>query len=232
MRSYGFLLVDLKPGTTESSRLRTDVLQTGSGVDNSEAIKETKDDDSFDTESTTSAIENDREDLIACRDCGLVFVHLQGLEDNQKSIQLPMSGEALEELLRENSVDVCCADDLPAYSTCALNANSNISKLNGTEEGTFECVHRSGEFYVIGFFDGSNWLYRCIQDTFHGTNKDAIFYLSNDWAPYAKLPTICDVCIVKVPDVKCTIPAICPVTRPGQIQCKACDYEGDGLCCS
>ncbi|CAC5390500.1 unnamed protein product [Mytilus coruscus] len=117
-RPYGFLLVDLKPRTTESSRLRTDVLHVGSGVDNSEAVEEMKDDDSFDTESTTSDIENDREDLIACRDCGLVFAHLQGLEDHgcrKKSIQLPMSGEALEGLLRENSVDVCCADDLPAY---------------------------------------------------------------------------------------------------------------------
>ncbi|CAC5379718.1 unnamed protein product [Mytilus coruscus] len=55
-RPYGFLLVDLTSGTTESSRLRTDVLQTGSGVDNSEAVEEMKDDDSFDTESTTSDI--------------------------------------------------------------------------------------------------------------------------------------------------------------------------------
>ncbi|CAC5399650.1 unnamed protein product [Mytilus coruscus] len=96
---YGFLFVDPKPGTSESSRLRTDVLQTGSGVDNPEAVEEMKDDDSFDTESTTSDIENDREGLIIFRDCGLVFAHLQGLEDHQcrkKSIQLPMSGEALE----------------------------------------------------------------------------------------------------------------------------------------
>ncbi|CAC5361505.1 unnamed protein product [Mytilus coruscus] len=38
-RPYGFLLVDLKPGTTESSRLRTDVLQTGNEVVISEEMK-------------------------------------------------------------------------------------------------------------------------------------------------------------------------------------------------
>lgn len=84
-------------------------MQTGSGVTNPEAVEEMKDDDIFDTESTTSDIDNDREDLIGCRDCGIVFAHLQGLEDHEcrkKSIQLPISGKALEGLLRENTVKV------------------------------------------------------------------------------------------------------------------------------
>lgn len=33
-------MVDLKPGTKESSRLRTDVLQTGNGVDITEKMKD------------------------------------------------------------------------------------------------------------------------------------------------------------------------------------------------
>ncbi|XP_063447901.1 uncharacterized protein LOC134727448 [Mytilus trossulus] len=132
-----------------------------------------------------------------------------------------------------------------SYHSTVFSPPGNLTQIltlvNGTVEATFECVHRSGEFYVIGFFNGSNWLYKCIQDTFHGTNRDAIFYLSNNWAPYAKLPTICDVCIgidyVEKEshlgiDVKCNLPTVCPVTRPGQIQCKACDNEDDGLCCS
>ncbi|CAC5384060.1 unnamed protein product [Mytilus coruscus] len=114
-RPYGFLLVDLKPGKTESSRLRTDVLQTGNGVDTSE---EMEGHDSSDTESTASDIMDDREDLLACRDCGLVFAHYRDLEDHNcrtKSIRLPISGEALEGILRETSATVCRADDLPAY---------------------------------------------------------------------------------------------------------------------
>ncbi|CAC5390993.1 unnamed protein product [Mytilus coruscus] len=108
-KPYGFLLVDLKPGTAESSRLRTDVLQTGNGVDISEEMKgndssessrmrtdvlqtgngvdtseEMDGDDSSDTESTASDIMDDRDDLIACRDCGLVFAHYRGLENHKR----------------------------------------------------------------------------------------------------------------------------------------------------
>ncbi|CAC5398352.1 unnamed protein product [Mytilus coruscus] len=99
----------------ESSRMRTDVLQTNNGVDTSE---EMDGDDSSDTESIASDIMDDREDLIACRECGLVFAHYRGLGNHNcrtKWILLPTSGEALEGILRGTSATVCCADDLPAY---------------------------------------------------------------------------------------------------------------------
>ncbi|CAC5364200.1 unnamed protein product [Mytilus coruscus] len=101
--------------SSELSRIRTDVLQTDNGVDTSE---EMDGDDRSDTESTASDIIGDREDLMACRDCGLVFAHYRGLENHNcrtKSILLSMSGEALEGILRRKSATVCCAQDLPAY---------------------------------------------------------------------------------------------------------------------
>ncbi|CAC5371620.1 unnamed protein product [Mytilus coruscus] len=134
-RPYGFLLVDLKPGTAESSRLRTDVLQTCNGVDTSE---EMKGDDSSDTESTGSDILDDREDLIACRDCGLVFAHYRGLENHNcrtKSIRLPMSGEALDGILSGTLATVCCADDLPAYVSDRPNTFV-VNTDNCNQEGT------------------------------------------------------------------------------------------------
>ncbi|CAC5375842.1 unnamed protein product [Mytilus coruscus] len=102
-RPYGFLLVDLE--------------QQNHGQW-SRYFEEMDGDDSSDTESTASDIKDDRNDLIACRDCGLVFAHYRGLENHNcrtKSIRLPMSGEALEGILRGTSATVCCADDLPAY---------------------------------------------------------------------------------------------------------------------
>ncbi|CAC5387747.1 unnamed protein product [Mytilus coruscus] len=121
--------------SSESSRLRTDVLQTDNGVDTSE---EMDGDDSSETESTASDIMDDREDLIACRDCELVFAHNRGLENHNcrtKSIRLPMSGEALEGLLRGTSATICCADDLPAYvSDRTKTFVVNTDKCN--QEGT------------------------------------------------------------------------------------------------
>ncbi|CAC5400698.1 unnamed protein product [Mytilus coruscus] len=169
---FGFLLVDLKPGTAESSRLRNDVLQTGNGVDTSEELEgnhssdssrlqtdvlqtgklkestpeEMEDHDSSDTESTTSDIMDDREDLIACRDCGLVFAHYRGLGNHNcrtKSIRLPMSGEALEGILSGTSTTVCCADDLPAYVCCIDTGEGPVAaaatqkiRIPLSEEGT------------------------------------------------------------------------------------------------
>ncbi|CAC5379726.1 unnamed protein product [Mytilus coruscus] len=94
--------------------------------------------DSSDTESTTSDIMDDREDLIDCRDCGLIFAHNQGLKDHncrKKLIRLPMPGDALDGILRGTSATVCCADDLPAYvidrpKMCVVNTD------NCNQEGT------------------------------------------------------------------------------------------------
>ncbi|CAC5381153.1 unnamed protein product [Mytilus coruscus] len=92
-----------------------------------------------DTESTM----DDREDLIACRECGLVFAHYQGLEDHtcrKKIDSPPMSGEALEGILRGTSAVVCCADDLPAYvrdrpKTYVVNTDN--CNQEGTHWGAF-----------------------------------------------------------------------------------------------
>ncbi|CAG2229641.1 unnamed protein product [Mytilus edulis] len=63
-----------------------------------------------------------REDLIACRDCGVVFAHLRGLEAHSQQgcgkkngIVLPMTGKDVEDALSGLPVTVCCAEDLPSY---------------------------------------------------------------------------------------------------------------------
>ncbi|CAC5400724.1 unnamed protein product [Mytilus coruscus] len=139
--------------SSESLRLRTDVLQTGNGVNTSEEMRGHY---SSDTESTTSDIMNDKEDLIACRDCGLVFAHYHGLEDHycgKKSIRLPMSGEALEEILSGTSATVCCADDLPAYVSDRLKTyvvNMDNCNQEGTHWMTFHFpISRPPELFLL-----------------------------------------------------------------------------------
>ncbi|CAC5384623.1 unnamed protein product [Mytilus coruscus] len=182
-RPIGFLLVDLKPRTTESSRLRTDVLQMGNGVITSEEMEghdssessrlrtdvlqtdngvftseEMEGQDSSDTESTTSDIMYDREDLIACRDCRLVLAHYRGLEDHncrKKSIRLPMSGQALEGILRGTSATVFCADDLSAYvsdrpKTYVVNTDNCNQKGNHWVAFHFPISGPPEFFYSLG----------------------------------------------------------------------------------
>ncbi|VDI40853.1 Hypothetical predicted protein [Mytilus galloprovincialis] len=121
-RRHGYLLVDVKPETPETERLRTNVL-TGAGE-----------------EETTQTEETTTNDLIACEECGLVFVHRRGLEEHACGREeeervskarrldssedtseydtdedaLPMSDAELEEALEGLPVDVRCAEELPA----------------------------------------------------------------------------------------------------------------------
>ncbi|CAC5424530.1 unnamed protein product [Mytilus coruscus] len=63
-----------------------------------------------------------QEYLIACRDCGVVFAHIRGLEAHSQQgcgkknvIALPMTGKDVEDTSSGLPVTVCCADDLPTY---------------------------------------------------------------------------------------------------------------------
>ncbi|CAC5384568.1 unnamed protein product [Mytilus coruscus] len=97
-KPFGYLLVDLKARTTESSRLRTEVLHIGKG-DSATQDGQSEDDPLSDTFKDDISISSEediadktknapsssedseiREDLIACRDCGVVFAHIRGLE--------------------------------------------------------------------------------------------------------------------------------------------------------
>ncbi|CAC5403774.1 unnamed protein product [Mytilus coruscus] len=139
-KPFGYLLVDLKTRTPESSRLRTEVLHIGKG--DSATQDETMEDDhlsdTFEDDISVSSEEDIadrtknasissedaeiREDLIACRDCGVVFAHIHGLESHSQQgygkknvIALPMTGKNVEDALSGLPVTVCCADDLPSY---------------------------------------------------------------------------------------------------------------------
>ena len=120
-KPFGYLVVDLKATTPDSSRLRTDVLQTGRGMDSAAADEEM--DQSEDDFSVTSEDSMDnRKDLVACPDCGVVFAHVSGLVEHVQrgcgkstSIDLPMTGEALQSMMKGIPVTICCADDLPAH---------------------------------------------------------------------------------------------------------------------
>ena len=65
VRPYAYLLVDLKPMTPDSLRLRSDVLGTG--------IEKEKDE-----EEDVAEEEEEHPDLLACRPCGFVFAHSWG----------------------------------------------------------------------------------------------------------------------------------------------------------
>ncbi|VDI74455.1 Hypothetical predicted protein [Mytilus galloprovincialis] len=130
---FGYLLVDLKARTPEASRLRTEVLQVGQGEtpdEKKEDIHLSEDESSVSSDEdmadeTTDLSSDDaerREDLIACRDCGVVFAHLRGLEAHSQQgcgkkngIVLPMTGKDVEDTLSGLPVTVCCAEDLPSY---------------------------------------------------------------------------------------------------------------------
>ncbi|CAC5380322.1 unnamed protein product [Mytilus coruscus] len=147
-KPFGHLLVDLKPRTPESSRLLIEVLNIGKGdaipfATTSQDGKIEKDDltDTFEDDisdtseenisnstenypigSEDSEIKGDREDLIACRDCGVVFAHIRGLEAHSQkgcgkktAIAFPMTGSDVEDTLIGLPVTVCSADDLPTY---------------------------------------------------------------------------------------------------------------------
>lgn len=121
------------------------------GVNTSEEIDC---DDSSDTEITASEIMNDREELIGCRDCELVFAYFPGSENHNcwtKSIRLPMSaGEALTGILKETSSTVCCAYDLPAYEsdrpkTFVVNTDNCIQER--THWVGFIFLYRDGQIF-------------------------------------------------------------------------------------
>ncbi|VDI57436.1 Hypothetical predicted protein [Mytilus galloprovincialis] len=130
---FGYLLVDLKARTPEASRLRTEVLQIGQGETHDEKKEDThlsedessvsSDEDMADETTDVSSDDAERrEDLIACRDCGVVFAHLRGLKTHSQQgcwkkngIALPMTGKDVEDALSGLPVTVCCAEDLPSY---------------------------------------------------------------------------------------------------------------------
>ena len=72
-------VVDLKPTTPDSLRLRTDVL--GTGIENEKGEEEEKAEDEEDVEEEEE--QKEHPDLLACRPCGLVFAHTWGLKDHQ-----------------------------------------------------------------------------------------------------------------------------------------------------
>ncbi|CAC5410495.1 unnamed protein product [Mytilus coruscus] len=98
-KPFGHLLVELKTRTPESSRLRTEVLHIGKG-DSSTQDGKMEDDhqtDTFEDDISVSSEEDNadrtkknapissegseiQEDLIACRDGGVVFAHIRGLK--------------------------------------------------------------------------------------------------------------------------------------------------------
>lgn len=99
--------------SSESSLLQTDDLETDNGVKTS---KEMEGDETSDTESKAPDIMDNRDDLLACRGCGLVFAQYQRLENhNCRRNWFWLSGEALEGCFRRRSTIVCCQDDLRAY---------------------------------------------------------------------------------------------------------------------
>ncbi|CAC5386531.1 unnamed protein product [Mytilus coruscus] len=96
-KPFGYLLVDLKSRTPESSRLRTEVLH------NEDDISVSSEEDSTDRTKNSPISSEDsetQEDLITCRDCGVVFAHIHGLEaysqqgcGKKNVIALPMTGK-------------------------------------------------------------------------------------------------------------------------------------------
>jgi hypothetical protein len=76
-------LINLKPTTPDSLRLRTDVL--GTGIEKEKGEEEEKGDVEVEEEEVGVEVEGEEEhpDLLACRPCGLVFAHAWGLEDHQ-----------------------------------------------------------------------------------------------------------------------------------------------------
>ena len=119
-RPYAYLLVDLKPTTPDSLRLRTDVLGTGIEKEKDEEEKRVEEEDV-----------EEHPDLLACRPCGLVFANAWGLKDHQIRgcpVDEPLAkrckrendglegtyGYELECYLKDLPATMCCADQLPA----------------------------------------------------------------------------------------------------------------------
>ncbi|XP_071180442.1 uncharacterized protein [Mytilus edulis] len=74
------------------------------------------------------------------------------------------------------------------------NLTKVIAFVNGIDPLYIECVHRSGPFIALRYYNGTHWLYRCNKDTFYGTVRDVIVLLTTDWEPFIFYPTLCDVC--------------------------------------
>ena len=148
-KPYGYLLVDLKPDTSHSLRLRTDVLNTSK----KEVTMEREEGNRMrtmavqtDPEEESSESEEER-DLLACEECGVVFAHARGLHNHvtrgcsyspskrRKPDVTPMNNVQLEDVLEDFPVTVCCADDLPASveeRPCSFVVNTDSCDQPGT----------------------------------------------------------------------------------------------------
>ncbi|XP_063397276.1 uncharacterized protein LOC134681561 [Mytilus trossulus] len=84
------------------------------------------------------------------------------------------------------------------YEQAVFSPPGNLTKvityINGIEPLYIECVHRSGPFNVIRYYNGTDWLYRCNKDTSDGPDRDVIVVQTNDWETFSFYPTLCDVC--------------------------------------
>jgi rubredoxin len=79
-------LINLKPTTPDSLRLRTYVL--GTGIEEKDEEEEEKAEEGVAEEEEEEGVqevveEYEHPDLLACRPCGLVFAHALGLKDHQ-----------------------------------------------------------------------------------------------------------------------------------------------------
>ena len=78
---YSYLVVDLKPTTPDSLRLRTDVL--GTGIEKEKDEEEEEEEEEVEEEEEEEEEQEKHPDLLACRPCGLAFAHVWGLKDHQ-----------------------------------------------------------------------------------------------------------------------------------------------------
>ncbi|VDI36806.1 Hypothetical predicted protein [Mytilus galloprovincialis] len=129
----------IRRGHEKTTRLSPRRRQTGDPRDGETAHE--RPDGAGEEEETTQTEETTTNDLIACEECGLVFVHRRGLEEHACGREeeeervskarrldssedtceydtdedaLPMSDAELEEALEGLPVDVRCAEELPA----------------------------------------------------------------------------------------------------------------------
>jgi hypothetical protein len=80
---YSYLVVDLKPTTPDSLRVRTDVMGTGIEKEKDEEEEEKAEEEEGVEEEEEKEVQEEHPDLLACRPCGFVFAHSWGLKDHQ-----------------------------------------------------------------------------------------------------------------------------------------------------